>query len=133
MTPDHLLMRSIVTRAVAILLVCLTFAMFASCALFAPQQDVAKLCADLPNRNAAVTCVQASYAVVKATADVTRQRHAAGKLSADTARWVAARLEDAFTATEIAEVAISAGRLDEAEDQMAAVIVVLTAIEEKLQ
>lgn len=129
--------RHFVYVVLGVLILCGTFAMSAGCSIFrsavAPHVQVTRLCADFANRNAAITCVKAGYTVIRDTARVVDQRYQAGALSKATAEDVKGLLDQAFFATEIADLAVSNGDYGEANTRMTVVIGLLTAIEEKLK
>ena len=56
--------RHLVSAAMAFLLVGVGMMSFAGCAVFAPQQTVASLCAQITEQNAGVICVKAGYSAV---------------------------------------------------------------------
>lgn len=129
--------RRFLFAAFGTLLLCAGLAFVAGCNVLrpavAPHAQVAAICQQLDNRNAAITCVKAGYSVIRDTARVADQRYRAGALPKDQAQWIKQRLDEAYFATEVADMAVSAGDFGEARARMQAVIGLLTAIEEKLK
>lgn len=131
------MLREVVKRAIvsfaAVFIVSLGALSFAGCSVFATQQTVAALCANITEQNAGVTCVKAGYAAVRDAAIVVQRRYAEQRIDLSTARSVLASLEKANDAVSFAELAVLAGEFGTAEGQMDTAINVLTQIEGRLQ
>lgn len=116
----------------AFILVCLIglgAASLTSCAAFQAQRDVAALCAQLLDRNAGVTCVKAGYTAVNDAGETVLRRYEAGRLSISDARRALGVLESVYEAVELAEVAVLAGNLQDAETRLDVAIGLLDTLE----
>jgi hypothetical protein len=102
------------------------------CSLFQPQQELATLCATLPDRNAGVICLKGGYTAVRDGAELVLKRYEAGRISVGGARDALAVLDQAYSVLEVADVALAAGDLREVEGRLNAAIELLNALEDRL-
>lgn len=96
---------------------------------FSPQTKIARLCTQVTERNAGVSCLKEAYSILGNVADTVNARYLEGRVTAETKAAYGRRLNDLYGKIETAEAVVLFGNPAEVQGQIDILIYLLEELE----